>query len=514
MDRAKTIEACTLAGLLLLAIFVWTIPFQKNQMPFGDVDSSTHFTLADSMGQTNKPIANLPAQFNNTYYLKTNGGKLWYFPQYHTGAALFQIISGNRIVGAYLFFALMSTLIVISLFMLIKELFGLWPAAISSFWIIFSTRDMLWYVLGVYPQVAAFGMVPLFLYCAYKYINGYLHGTKEPKYAYLGAIILVMQIFTHPQSLLISVLTAGIYALVLISTRRKLPFNFVHVLIGVAIFAVLVIPFIGFFASEEAGTLGFKAAEIGGLFKWYGTPVSGMSPDYYSFTSMHGPILLPLAIVGVILLFLRRKNEDLLMLSWLLAFYITLHMGLIGLSRSLRFMEVEAHILVPIAVVGALRLPGIISMPSNVKNILRMGIAAALVGSVIFFLAIPSFAFLNGAFSGAGRITPAQLRATEWIKDSTNVQDTFYLLGTPSYAKRKWMRVLSLRQTDFKNNEEWTVPPEALNHTYVVFDYSDFFALYGGFPQQLASLPNDEARFFNKSTIAYSKDNIRVYRNG
>lgn len=496
-----------------MSLYFWTLPFQRNNLPFGDVDSSTHFSIADYMSQTDKPIVELPFYFQNLYYMNANNGKLWYFPQYHTGAALFQIISGNRIVGAYLFFALMSILIIASIFVLIKELFGLWPAAVSAFWLVFSIRDITWYVLGVYPQVASFGMVPLFLYCIYKYVNGFLQGEKNQKFAIMAAIIIVMQLFTHPQAVFISFLAAAIFVIATIIKHRKIPLNFKQAIIPVIIIIVLLVPFLKFFTTETQN-IAFEPKEIPSLFSWYGTPEPGIGPDYYSFVMTHGPLLLPLAIIGVILLILRRKNEDLLMLSWLAAFYISTHMSIIGWHRSLRFMEVEAHILVPIAVVGVLRIPSIINMPSQAKNYARMGIIAVLVVAIIIFSAIPAYKFLNGAFQGTQRITQAQLSATEWIKDNTNIQDTIYLMGTSTYAKKKWMRVLSLRQTDFKNDVDTSISPGALNHTYAVFDYSDWIAIYGGLPQELGGLVKDETVYFNQSRLAYSKDNIRVYKIG
>ena len=513
MKGSKTIELGIIFFLIIISLYFWTLPFQKNRLPFGDVDSSTHFTLADSMSQTNKPINYLPAQFNNTYYLKTNNGKLWYFPQYHTGAAIFQLMSG-RFVGAYLFFALMSILIVLTSFILIKELFGLLPAAISSFWLVFSSRDILWYILGVYPQVASFGMVPLFLYCTYKYVTSHLE--KEPKqiYAFAGAVIIALQFFVHPQAVFISGLTAAIFGFVMIAKHKKIPFDIKHAGIGIAIIIVLVLPFIGFFTTVETEKTTLILSELPSLFKWYGTPESGMPQQYYSFTAMHGFFLLPLAIIGVILMLLRRKDEDLLMLSWLFAYYVALHMSLFGWHRNLRFMEVEAHILVPIAVVGVLRLPSLIPMQKNAKNIARIVLSAILIISIVTFAVNPAHAILKNAFEGTARITPAQLGATEWIKDKTNVQDTFYLLGTSTYTKKKWMRVLSLRQTNFKNENEFSLSRAVFNHSYAIFDYSDWIAAYGGLPEPVAALQAEEISNFNQSRPVYSKDNIRVYKIG
>ncbi len=513
MKSNKALELGLIFLLLGISIYFWTLPFQKNQLPFGDVDSSTHFTVADSMSQLDKPIIFLPAQFNNTYYLKTNNGKLWYLPQYHTGAAIFQLISG-RFVGAYLFFALMSTLIVLSSFVLIKELFGLWSAAISSFWLIFSTRDILWYVLGVYPQVASFGIVPLFLFCTYRYLTSFLKNEPKPAYAFAGGLLITMQFFVHPQAILISALTSVIFSIALLIKHKKIPFNIKHAALSAGIILILVLPFLSFLTTVEAEAASLKLSEIPSLLKWYGTPVSGMPEGYYSFSGMHGPILLPIAIIGIILMILRRKDEDLLMLSWLFAFYIIMHMSLIGWSRSLRFMEVEAHILIPIAVVGILRLPGMVKMPNEIKYLVRLGLAICLILLVLYFAARPTYNILNNAFEGTTRITSAQLKVTEWVKDSTKIQDTFYLFGTSIYSKKKWMRVLSLRQTDFKNDNEFSVGPEALNHTYAIFDYSDWIATYGGLPPQLVSLQNDELIKFNNSEVVYSKENIRVYKVG
>ncbi len=63
----KKIEALLVALLVLITIYIWTSPFQKNQMPFGDVDSSTHFALGDYSGQKGTTSTQIPPYLKYRY---------------------------------------------------------------------------------------------------------------------------------------------------------------------------------------------------------------------------------------------------------------------------------------------------------------------------------------------------------------------------------------------------------------------------------------------------------------
>src|SRR3989344_5776706 len=93
-------DVILLIFLYLPALYLWTLPI--NEMPFGDVDSSAHFTSGDYMAYTDKSVYKLP------YYLIPSlgyGGYFGYPPQFNAGEAIIQILGGNRIIPVYLFIA-------------------------------------------------------------------------------------------------------------------------------------------------------------------------------------------------------------------------------------------------------------------------------------------------------------------------------------------------------------------------------------------------------------------------
>ena len=92
--KIKQIKLIVLFLLFLIALYFWTLPIQKNQYPYGDVDSSTHFALSDDAGQGNVPVYYLPYYLNFSYG-SHSGGKLWYAPQYHLDGAILQIFGGR-----------------------------------------------------------------------------------------------------------------------------------------------------------------------------------------------------------------------------------------------------------------------------------------------------------------------------------------------------------------------------------------------------------------------------------
>ena len=131
--------------LYLTALYIWTLPIHRNMMPFGDVDSSSHFVIGDYMVSGDKSIAKIPypIQF---WYRGQNAmfpDYLWYPPQYWTNTALAQIFSGDRILGPFIIIAIFCSLIVLTSYFLIRKLFGFWAAFLSSFLLIFSPQPSL-----------------------------------------------------------------------------------------------------------------------------------------------------------------------------------------------------------------------------------------------------------------------------------------------------------------------------------------------------------------------------------
>ena len=117
----KKFEVILITLLFLLSFYLWSLPYQKNLIPYGDVDSSTHFTLADYMTLNDYPTYWLPYYMG---YLIEGGGKLWYPPQYHTYSAVLNIFTNERVLSILLFQTLVCFSIIFTSYFLIRKLYG------------------------------------------------------------------------------------------------------------------------------------------------------------------------------------------------------------------------------------------------------------------------------------------------------------------------------------------------------------------------------------------------------
>ena len=52
----RKIKVLLITALFLFTLYLWTLPFQKNRMPYGEVDAGSHFTVGDYMAETDKSV--------------------------------------------------------------------------------------------------------------------------------------------------------------------------------------------------------------------------------------------------------------------------------------------------------------------------------------------------------------------------------------------------------------------------------------------------------------------------
>jgi len=131
----KKIELFLVAALYLTALYIWTLPIQKNSMPFGDVDASSHFTIGDYMASQDRSILEIPYPVTFRYWGQNAffPDYLWYPPQYWTNTGIAQVLGGERIMPVFILIAVLTSIIILSSYLLIRDLFGFWPAFLSSF---------------------------------------------------------------------------------------------------------------------------------------------------------------------------------------------------------------------------------------------------------------------------------------------------------------------------------------------------------------------------------------------
>jgi len=174
--------------LYIFSLFMWTLPIQNNPVPYGEVDASSHFMIADYMVKTDKVIYELPPYIDIRYWRDNFlvNSRLWYHPPYHMNFANIGILGGHRITSLFLFNAILSSSGVIILFFIVRRLFGQLPAFLASLFMAFSMRDILIYMWGQWPQQLSYLMTPIILFSFYKYISSFLEQKTNFTYLYIS----------------------------------------------------------------------------------------------------------------------------------------------------------------------------------------------------------------------------------------------------------------------------------------------------------------------------------------
>lgn len=518
----KRVEIGCIFVLYMFTLYLWTLPFQDNKLPYGEVDAGSHFTLGDYMGQNDKPIWLLP------YYIDLRYGEdnsfihhtLWYPPPYHTNLAIMQIIGGDRIVPIYLLVAILSSFIVLISYFVIRRLYGFWPAFLSSLLLVFSMRDILNFLWGQWPERISYYIVPLVLYTFYKYCYSCIDKEKKVGYLYLTAGLLAVSLLLHPTGFMYAAATLSVFFIVFFIKERKWIFDLKELACAALILLLIVSVFPVQFGNvivrmNEKNPGVNKYAPFSSLFHWSKDPadyVGAMPAAYFSYSEMHGIWTMPLLILGLIILLVRRKRQDIFLLSWLIAVYIMIHLDFIGKGDfSHRSLSASAHIFSPIIAIGLLSIPSFLSsINKKFSTIIKYAFILIFIVLVIMLNGKPAYSQLKDAYQGPMRLTQPQYEAALWMKDNLDIYADIEDFGTLNLAKKRWIQYVSQRHINHINNFD-----ENITSDYVLLDYSDPYILkdYSGFPQQIEDMKKLEANLTGASLV-YDKNYIRVYKIG
>jgi len=518
----KKLEVLTIVFLYLVTLYIWTLPFQKNQMPYGEVDAVSHFTVGDYMSQTDKPIVKLP-YFMDFRYGSDNQFKqhyLWYPPPYHMNFGIMQIFGGERILPVFLFNSILCSLIVLVTYFVVRKLFGFLPALLSSLLMIFSLRDIMVYSWGQWPERISFYFIPLVIYCYYKYMQSYLDKKDKPVYIYLMALLLSVNFFLHPNGARTSIILLAVISLFFLIKERKLPFRIKHLSTAIILFLIVIsiFPYQTLSAIASTKTRGGYQDDVGDysrLFQWFKIQPSnkGTPQDYFSYSKVNGGYwTLPVLFIGILFLILRRRNEDLLLLAWLVGLYLVLHMDVFGLGSFVhRSLSATAHIFYPIMAIGTVYLSSFIPVAKKYKTYIKYGLVCLFILLAVFFNGRSAYSYLDSAYQGVIRITPVQLEAAEWMKDNLPEKADIESLGTFNLAKRRWIQFLAHRHINKINGRS----EQNITSNYIMLDYSDPAILmqYYNDPGTLIQLMQEYEQSIQENvTLIYDKNNIRLYK--
>ncbi|MBU0580503.1 MAG: hypothetical protein KKA19_04935 [Candidatus Margulisbacteria bacterium] len=503
MEKINKIEMVLLIFIYLFGLYFWTLPFQNTNIPYGEGDAAIHYFLANHMSSTDKVILHLPNATSvwalksdqNEDYAKINPKDyLFYSPQFHTDFSIMQIISSDKVIGFYLYLAMVSSLVYFTLYFLIRSLYGVYAGLISGFLILFSLREHLTFLWGQWGTAFTLAFIPLIIYTYYKYSNSVIEVKENSLYAYILVSLLVFQFLFHPLGFF---LVGGIlifYSILLIIKYKKVPFNIKRVLVCGGIFLMLITVFAPLQMSQMIVRLQLETTSTGEpitentdfflrLFGWYNIPGGGHGiPDFYfSFKNIYyGYWMLPFLLIGITYLVVNRTSKDLLLLSMPIAFYIITHIDLIGMPLGPRFPRLfyfESIMFYPIIALGVTKVTSFINFKG--KTILKYVIIAGFVIAVLFINVKSSYGLFNSAYDGIGRLNNEEMEGIKWINQNVPKDTYIMLIGAPTFKQQAWMQaMIPERVIVFDQDSIIPLKDKDLNKTtYVIIDYS-FFYLY------------------------------------
>jgi hypothetical protein len=543
--KFNKIDVIVLTLLFLTAFYIWTAPLKDNQLPYGEADESYHFMVGDYQGQNDEVIRNkLPEYIGYRYYDKSALGPFtpMMLPPSHLNLGIIQIIGGDRIVPVFIYEAIVSFMAMFAVYFITRKLFGTIVAAAASFGMIFSFRSYMTYLWGQWPSLTSITIIPITIYVFYKYLVGYFNGEKDNKLLIVLLLLALSQYVLHLQGFIMSALVILVMLIVFSIKYKKIPLGKKNikwvVIVGGVFLVVFFLTYQVYFAhSSYAQVSTGNVLNFERIFSWYFDPgeAEGYSPDFKSFNGEYGQLLLIPFVLGLIYLWLNRKNDKyLLLVSWLIGIYIALHLDVFlgsPLSRVVRFYIAESQLFFILIILGVMSIPVYFKLNKSVKDLLKLGLIVLLMIFMAFSIGDKAQDNLSKSYEGLARITPQQYELSEWIKEESPEDSVFYIIGTLTYPKERFIHALSMRPMfmgkgslkdgmDSINgridevNDAMNLDYPYLVPTHIIFDYSDlaYLANNENYMNQINALKGYEQYITEGTEVVYEKDNIRVYK--
>jgi hypothetical protein len=531
------IETFIFILVYLFALYFWTQPFHDKQVPYGEYDAMSHFEVGDYIAYNDKSFLYLPP-YIDLRYGNDNDFKphtLWYAPTFHTSLGIMEVFGGQRIIPIFLMNSILATFIIVTVYFVIRSLFGFLPAISSSILLIFSPRDFLPYIWGQWPERFSYAFIPIILYCFYKYMITYGKEEKKPIYLYFTALFSGISFLIHPLGFFHVVFSLVLLYIFIAVKNKRSYINVKHISISILIFLIifLLFPYQNFrifpelSADNPANDNGFKL-DASRIFSWSLNPAdfAGSVPaSYFSYKDMHGSWTLPFLIIGLLILLLSRKERDLFLLAWLIGLYIVLHRDLFGKAEFLhRSLSATMHIFAPITAIGTIYLVNLIKVNFPYKKFFKYGMTLVFLYFVLSVNMVAASRTLNkeiynpdtqsGFFT---TLNDAEFEASQWILDNAPKDVNVTVLGIPhqdqvlsaTSKKIRWMAAVSQHVTRFyffrEDKEIILKSPE----WYIMLDYTMVGPLND--QETFDSMQEFEAKALINHKLVYDKGDIRVY---
>lgn len=527
-------------AVYLFGIYFWTQPLQERKIPYGEYDAMSHFEVGDYMAYNGKSIVSLPPYIDLRYGLdnKFKPHTLWYPPTFHASLGVMEVLGGDRVVPIFILNTVMATFVIITVYFVINSLFGFLPAILSSLLIIFSPRDFMPFLWGQWPERFAYALVPIILYCFYKYFTSYSKEGSKPLYLYLAALFLGINILIHPLVFFHSLAGIVVLYIFLAIKQKRLAFNWKHVSVAAVIFLALfmLFPYQTFnifpnLAKNSPGNEKSKnAVDFTRLLHWSLDPkdYAGSVPSsYFSFGDMHGWWTLPFLLLGILLIMLRGEERDLFLMAWLVSLYLVLHRDIAGKSEFLhRSLSATAHIFAPLTAIGAVYLGSFFKLPPNFNKYLKYFIAAVFVYLALSVNMANASQIMNkNTYNDFfATLNEPEYESAQWALANIPESYNITVLGIPhqpnivpaTSKKIRWLAAVSQHVTRFYyllDENYGKGAKEAVLKSlewYILLDYTMLGQLNDR--ETFNNMQQFEKNELANHTLVYNQNNIRVYR--
>ncbi len=552
MNEFQVKDWIFLSVLFLVGFWLWTLPIQENPMPFGEHDGAYIFSHGDHMSYIDKssdivgdhPIST--AFWYSGYNTALGPMALEYPPPYLMDYSFAQVLGGERIVPAYILIALTCFTGAISMYLLMRKLYGFEAAAITSTAILFSFRTIMLYLWGQRHNVTSFVYIPLAIYSLYKYLSTLYENKENISYLYIFILSVLCTYFVHLSGTVFLVSFTFVFVVLMSAKYKKVPLvkkNIKHYIMLTALVVIIAGPFyqIYFGAENESASISPHFNGVLGLFNWLHIPENtfAMNPSFSDYgLSYIGGWTRFLLILGLFFLLKRRNKEDLVIISGLISVYIMFHLSSFGLIspdsyRIGRYLIVESYFFYALMSIAILSIPSLFNISSLWKKHFRIGLSALFLVLLISTQGVQAYKTLNEAYPSVLRITPVQYELAQWIEKNIPEGSALHIRGTLTYPKKAYIQVLSRRvmersdggiesrelrgvniikegmvaQERFIDGNDWVIPID-----YAIIDYSDLVSI--GSREGVDNLRKIEESIPANSSLVYNKDNIKVYKLG
>lgn len=246
--------------LIFLAGFVARLAPYISQpgLPYGEHDAAYHFQMSRMVSEGGYPKDCIGC-LNTKHYL----GGYFYPPGFHTTAAILGIYSFLDMASVvHITSALLDCLLVLTSFLLVRELYGVLPALSCSLLLSMSARNIQSVLWGQWPSYFGMAMVPLVILYGFR-------GLKDIRQMLLCGLFSGLAFVVYPQW---SVYSAFIVACLHVLTdwgrpRRLLKSLGVYFTVYAAVAAVPALYMASYASGREVWVN--PSMDFGSLLRWY-----------------------------------------------------------------------------------------------------------------------------------------------------------------------------------------------------------------------------------------------------